>query len=257
MNSIARPPSIRLPRSSAKPPHRAFLWSGTYILLGVATLLLDFFTGPFLQFPILFVVPVGLAAWYCGTGTAYTLAVLLPMGRLAIAVWVDQPSPYSYIIANALVRIVVLILFAYLISRTAKQTRELKLKVESLVKICSWTPFQESPQPSAWSPEVTARKPAPDSSEKPALRREVVAQILNDCIDLELWEQGCKVAGEVQSYDWLEYREAAGRFWLAHAIKLESTGDVQSATGARFRMIAIWPEGESESRNSPPFAAVR
>ena len=213
-------------------------------------------TGPFLQFPILFVVPVGLAAWYCGPRTAYTLAVLLPMGRLAIAVWVDHPSPSFYTIANALVRMVVLILFAYLISRTAKQTRELKLKVESLVKICSWPPLQESPQPSAWPSGATTPTPAPHSSEKPALRREVVSEILSDCIDLELWEQGRKVAGEVQSYDWLEYREAAGRFWLAHAVKLESTGDVQSATAARFRMMAIWPEGESVSRNSPPFACL-
>ena len=81
----------------------------------------------------------------------------------------------------------------------------------------------------------------------------MAAEILSDCIDLELWEQGRKVAGEVQSCDWLEYREAAGRFWLAHAMKVESVGDTQAATGARFRMFAIWPKGEAESRNSPPY----
>ena len=128
---------------------RVFLWSGTYFLLGAATLLLDFFTGPFLQFPILFVVPVALAAGYCGPRTAYALAVFLPIGRMGIAVWVDQPSPYPYIIANGLVRIIILTLIANLISRTAKQNRELKQKVESLVKICGWTPLEQSPQPPA------------------------------------------------------------------------------------------------------------
>ena len=66
-----------------------------------------------------------------------------------------------------------------------------------------------------------------------------------------------KVAAEVHSYDWLEYREAAGRFSLAHANQLQASGDVQSATSSRFRMFAIWPEGESESRNAALPAKMR
>lgn len=257
MDSNAPHFSARLSRSGARATRNALYWGGVSIILGFATLVLDFFTGPFLQFPILFVIPVGLAAWFCGPVTAGMLAVLLPLGRLAIAVWVDHPSPFPYIAVNAAVRAVVLGLIAYLISRTAQQTRELKSKVESLVKICSWTPLQVAPQTAAWTQQPTASQPVPDGGEKPALKREVVAEILNDCIDLELWEQGRKVAAEVQSYDWLEYREAAGRFWLAHAMKMESLGDVQGATSARFRMIAIWPEGEAESRNTPPMGAYR
>ena len=91
----------------------------------------------------------------------------------------------------------------------------------------------------------------PETTEKPALKGEVVAEIPSDGIDLELWEQGRKIAGEVQACDWLDYREAARRFWLAHVNHLQSIGDVQAATSARFRRFAIWPEGELESRMVP------
>ena len=97
----------------------------------------------------------------------------------------------------------------------------------------------------------------PESIEKPALKGEVVAEIPSDGIDLELWEQGRKITGEVQACDWLDYREAARRFWLAHANQLQSIGDVQAATSARFRMFAVWPEGELESRMVRPKARMR
>jgi hypothetical protein len=58
--------------------------SSTFILLGAAILLIDLFTGPFLQFPILFVIPVTLLAWFCSSALAHALAVLLPVGRLSI-----------------------------------------------------------------------------------------------------------------------------------------------------------------------------
>lgn len=113
--------------------------SVTYVFLGAAILLLDLFTGRFLLFPILFVVPVALSAWFRSARLAYSLAVLLPLGRLLIAVFVDAPSPLPYIIANGLIRVAVLVFFAFLVSRTARQTKELQQRIESLVTICAWS----------------------------------------------------------------------------------------------------------------------
>jgi hypothetical protein len=111
----------------------------TYVLMGLAILLLDLFTGPFLLFPILFVLPVSLSAWFYRQRWAYALAFLLPLGRSLIAVFVDAPSPLSYVVANALIRVAVLGFMAFLVGRTARQTRELREKVAGLVTICAWS----------------------------------------------------------------------------------------------------------------------
>jgi len=107
--------------------------------MGFAVLLLDLLTGPFLLFPILFVVPVSLSAWLSSTRWAYALAVLLPAGRLLIAVFVDTPSPLIYSVTNALVRVGVLLFLAFLVGRTARQTKALQERVAGLVTVCAWS----------------------------------------------------------------------------------------------------------------------
>ena len=112
----------------------------TYVLIGLAILCLDLLTGTFLQFPILFVMPVALAGWYCASALpAYGLAVALPVGRFCIAEFVEHPSPTPYIVANALIRIAVLVLIAWLVVLAARQARRLEQRVENLVKMCAWT----------------------------------------------------------------------------------------------------------------------
>ena len=113
--------------------------SVTHVLLGIAILLLDLFTGPFLMFPILFVIPVTLSAWYCDRRLAFALGVLLPLGRLLIAEFFDNPSPVVYIWANCLIRVVVLIFIAFLVSRTARLTKSLEERINTLVKVCAWS----------------------------------------------------------------------------------------------------------------------
>jgi len=111
-----------------------------HVALGVALLALDLLTGRYLQFPILFVIPVCLAAWYCADARwAYALAVALPLGRAGIAWAIEVPSPPAFIVANAAVRIAVLALLAFLVARTARQTRELRGRVDDLVRMCAWS----------------------------------------------------------------------------------------------------------------------
>ncbi len=107
--------------------------------MSLGILLLDLVTGPFLLFPILFVLPVSLSAWFYSARCAYALAVLLPVGRLLIAVFVDAPAPFVYMLANALIRIVVLGFMAFLVSRTARQTKALQERVTGFVNVCAWS----------------------------------------------------------------------------------------------------------------------
>ena len=110
-----------------------------HMLAGAGVLGIDFATGKYVMFPILFVVPVMLAAWFSAKRTAYALAVVLPLGRLAIASLFDKPDPFVFLALNALIRMAVLGLLAYLVARTARQTKELAQRVkqlEGILPIC-------------------------------------------------------------------------------------------------------------------------
>ena len=111
----------------------------TYLLMSFGIFALDLYTSPFLEFPILFVVPVALCAWYYRTSWAYVMAVLLPFGRFLIAEFIEKPHPIQFIIANMLVRIAVFLFVAFLVGRTAQLTSQLRERVAGLVKVCSWS----------------------------------------------------------------------------------------------------------------------
>jgi hypothetical protein len=104
----------------------------TYVLFGAGILLLDYATGPYLMFPILFVLPVVCAGWFYSARWAHGLAWGLPVGRLLIAYGLDSPAPLTYLAINASVRIAVLSLLAFLVARTARQTKELEREVKRL-----------------------------------------------------------------------------------------------------------------------------
>lgn len=102
---------------------------------------LDYMTGPFIQFPIAFVIPVALAAWFGRPVMAYSLSVFQPLCRLGFAFFWHVPWLQYYSSVNAGVRIAVLVLIAYLINRTARQTRVLEKEVkmlEGLLPVCSY-----------------------------------------------------------------------------------------------------------------------
>lgn len=110
----------------------------TYIVMGVAILLLDWATGEFISFPILFVIPVILAAWFCGGRIAYTLSFLLPLGRFFIATFAEDLIPVPFTIINSFIRVAVLSFIAFLGSR-ARAVQSLKRQVklmEDILPVC-------------------------------------------------------------------------------------------------------------------------
>jgi K+-sensing histidine kinase KdpD len=132
-----------MPRRLIKPAQccwRFFHRPPGQLALAVAFLLIDYYTGAFaLQFPIAFIIPVGLAAWYNGAAWAYFLAIAMPAVRLAFTYsWKLHVDP-SISVINFLIRASVMLLIAYLIQRTARQTRELAKEVkllEGILPIC-------------------------------------------------------------------------------------------------------------------------
>jgi len=112
-----------------------------WTILALAVLACDFVMGPYIQFPFLFIIPVTLASWYSGRGWGYLFAITLPLVRWYFTtVWtVSWPMLDASI--NVLIRVMVLLLLAYLVDRTARQTRALTSEVQmlrGLLPICSF-----------------------------------------------------------------------------------------------------------------------
>jgi hypothetical protein len=117
-----------------------FVHSGwSYFVVNLLILLLDLLTGKYLLFPVLFIIPVTLSAWYYSAKWAYFMAVVLPIGRSLIVEFAEQTHPTLFNIANAAIRMAVLLLLAFLVDRVSQQTRQLKKRVEELVKVCAWS----------------------------------------------------------------------------------------------------------------------
>ena len=65
------------------------------------------------------------------------------------------------------------------------------------------------------------------------------------CTGLERWELGSEVARVIPPSYWLPVREAAGRFYLGHAVALCGSGDVSGARAAVGALAVVWSEGRA------------
>jgi hypothetical protein len=111
----------------------------TYMAICAALFALDVRLGRYLLFPILFVIPVCLAAHHYRLGAAYAIAIVLPWSRFAVAVYIEHATGYLYLVSNAAMRTIVFCLLAYFVARAARKTRELEAKVEGFVTVCAWS----------------------------------------------------------------------------------------------------------------------
>ena len=114
-----------------------FYGAGISILLLIA----DYYSGPFIQFPISYLIPVAFVSWYSGRGWGLLFAFVLPLVRFYFntALW-TVPWTMTEATINAMIRIVVLSSFTIIIDRTAIQTRLLSRHIvllEGLLPICS------------------------------------------------------------------------------------------------------------------------
>lgn len=109
----------------------AVLWS---VISSLVVLGLDYLTSSYISFPIFFIFPVALVAWFGERRWAFMLAIFLCGVRLGTSYAYLEISPVdqSLILVNAANCLVVLLLAAVLIARLAKQQRALEVKVRTL-----------------------------------------------------------------------------------------------------------------------------
>ena len=95
------------------------------ICLTVAALWIDFITSREIQFPLVYVIPVALAAWRKQRILAYVMAVMLPVLRIGFEFqW--NTNEFAFVGINALIEIAAMLFYAYLVGRIAAQTTQLK-----------------------------------------------------------------------------------------------------------------------------------
>lgn len=101
----------------------------------VAVLLVavDYLTGPFFQFPSVYVLVVAAAAWFSGLTTGLALAVVMPFTRvgLMLTIW-DEPWDATTFIATGVTRLIVFSLAAVVTARLADHEREVANQFKAL-----------------------------------------------------------------------------------------------------------------------------
>ena len=117
----------------------------------------DILTGPYIQFPVTFILPIGLMTWYHGGVKGIVLAIFMVVARFAV-VWQLESELVAgqlWIAAlNALIRGFVLVVLAWLLNRVALQLQELNRRVrvlEGILPICSFCKKIRS-ESGAWQP---------------------------------------------------------------------------------------------------------
>lgn len=105
--------------------------------LAIAVLCLDWFTDPLITFPLGFVFPVVLAAYYRGFGWGALFAVVLPMVRFGSSLLKDVPWPISVSAINLGIRVAMLCGLAWLVARHVGHRRQIEA-LKRLLPICAW-----------------------------------------------------------------------------------------------------------------------
>jgi hypothetical protein len=119
--------SKSLPAKRVSPAY--WLW------LAVLLHFTDYFTGPVINLPTLFIVPVALAAWYNGRNWGLALAISMPLVRLSFhSVWQVQWTLVEHGI-NCGLLILTFSGFAILIDTIAAQGRTIQC-LEGILPIC-------------------------------------------------------------------------------------------------------------------------
>jgi len=108
-----------------------------WIVLSAIVLTIDYATGPVVEFPIVFVVPVILSSWYSGIKWGIALAFLLPIGRIIEKYFLWEPSiSLLIILVNAAIRMCVLTGIAFMVNHVVSLTREIKV-LKGILPTCS------------------------------------------------------------------------------------------------------------------------
>jgi hypothetical protein len=133
-----KPPFLEHLLQFERPP-----WNRKWVALTLAVIIaiFDFFTGPYIQFPILFTFPVMLMAWNSGFKWSASLALALCTIRFAFQYLWNFPFSFEVAVMNGALRLTMLALLAAMTARSAQNSRTLRARVnllEGILPICGF-----------------------------------------------------------------------------------------------------------------------
>jgi hypothetical protein len=100
--------------------------------IGTVLVAVDYVVGPDTQFPVIYAVPVILAAWYSGRSAGLTLALVLPLVHVLFVAGLWRPEHWAAIVATTAVRGAVVMLVGLWFGRLASHEAAVRRHVESL-----------------------------------------------------------------------------------------------------------------------------
>ena len=109
------------------------------VLLLIFSVTVDYLSGPIVQFPILFLIPIALIAWYNGKVWGIIFSILLPLLRMGFIIFWTVPWTIGESIINTSIRIIVFSLFTILIDKAAVRQKQLSQRIknlEGLLPVC-------------------------------------------------------------------------------------------------------------------------
>lgn len=129
--------------------------------LSLVLVSIDFYLGPVLQFPVLFVLPVMWGAWERGVRFGCGLALALAISRFVCHWFWDFPLDFTPAVVNNLLRAVGLVLVGVITGRVAGIVRDLRRRIvflEARLTVCEecgvireedgrWVPLEDGPAP--------------------------------------------------------------------------------------------------------------
>jgi len=110
------------------------------IVLAAVILLADFLTGKEIHFPILFILPIGLAAWSNHRVMLYSFSVFLPLARYIFYFFWKLPFTLVEDAITTVIQVIAFLLYAYFMEYRALQTRTLKKEIkilDGILPICA------------------------------------------------------------------------------------------------------------------------
>ncbi|HWW82506.1 MAG TPA: hypothetical protein VNZ26_02825 [Vicinamibacterales bacterium] len=99
---------------------------------GVALVVIGYLGGPDTQFPLIYTLPVILAAWYSGRGPAVGLATVLPLVHSLFLVFIWKPEHLATAVVMTIFRGVVVLLIGLWFERLASHEAQVRRHVETL-----------------------------------------------------------------------------------------------------------------------------
>lgn len=112
------------------------------ILLSFLILWGDYLTGPIVQFPVFYLIPISLIAWRYRIWQAIGLSILMSLTRFGyILIWTASHGTIVEHLVNAAIQIFVFVFFSFLANKVGVQKRDLEKELKTLkgiLPICSF-----------------------------------------------------------------------------------------------------------------------